>query len=105
MATNSFAAGAYASMQGITSGSVQKAASVAKPPSATSFGSMVLGAVGGVAASGQNAESQAMSALSGKSNVVDVVTAVAEAEASLETFVALQQKLIASYEEVMRLQV
>jgi flagellar hook-basal body complex protein FliE len=105
MATNSFAAGAYASMQGLGTGVVKKAAAVAKPAGTPSFGGMVSGAVEGLINSGRNAESQAMSALTGKSNVVDVVTAVAEAEASLETFVALQQRLIASYEEVMRLQV
>jgi flagellar hook-basal body complex protein FliE len=37
--------------------------------------------------------------------LVDVVTAVAESEAALETLVAVRDKVIAAYEEIMRMPV
>ena len=39
----------------------------------------------------------------GKADVVDVVTAVAESEAALETLVAVRDRVIAAYEEIMRM--
>ena len=37
--------------------------------------------------------------------MVDVVTAVAESELALETLVAVRDKVIAAYEEIMRMPV
>ncbi len=39
----------------------------------------------------------------GKANVVDVVTAVAETEVAVETLVAVRDRVIAAYEEIMRM--
>ena len=41
----------------------------------------------------------------GRSDVVDVVTAVAESEAAIETLVAVRDRVIAAYEEIMRMPV
>ena len=41
--------------------------------------------------------------LQGKANVVDVVTAVAETEVALETMVSVRDRVIAAYEEIMRM--
>jgi flagellar hook-basal body complex protein FliE len=48
---------------------------------------------------------QSVKAISGKADLVDVVTAVAESEAALETLVAVRDKVIAAYEEIMRMPV
>jgi flagellar hook-basal body complex protein FliE len=101
MPTNAIAAGAYAATQGLLSGAT-------KPPAAPSgtgldFSSLLQGAVNGVAQSGKAAEVQAMAAASGKADIVDVVTAVAESEAALETLVAVRDRVIAAYEEIMRM--
>ena len=40
---------------------------------------------------------------SGKANVVDVVTAVAETEVAVETMVAVRDRIISAYEEIMRM--
>ena len=40
---------------------------------------------------------------SGKGNVVDVVTAVAETEVAVETMVAVRDRIISAYEEIMRM--
>jgi flagellar hook-basal body complex protein FliE len=40
---------------------------------------------------------------SGKANVVDVVTAVAEAETAVSALVAVRDNVIQSYQEIMRM--
>ena len=48
-----------------------------------------------------DAQTQAMAA--GKANIVDVVTAVAETEVAVEALVAVRDKVIPAYEEIMRM--
>jgi flagellar hook-basal body complex protein FliE len=101
MATNAFAAGAYAATQGLSG-----LGAAARKPAATGgadFGSLLQGTIGSVAEAGRKADQQAFAAASGKADVVDVVTAVAESEAALETLVAVRDRVIAAYEEIMRM--
>jgi len=49
------------------------------------------------------AELKASGAIQGKGDLVDVVTAVQAAEVSLETVVAIRDKVIAAYQEIMRM--
>jgi flagellar hook-basal body complex protein FliE len=97
---NPIAAGAYSATQNL----LGKAAGAggAKAPGGD-FSSLIQGALSGAAQTGKNAESQALAAASGKADVVDVVTAVAESEAALETLVAVRDRVIAAYEEIMRM--
>ncbi len=44
-----------------------------------------------------------MSMAAGKANVVDVVTAVAETEVAVGTLVAVRDRVIQAYEEIMRM--
>lgn len=48
---------------------------------------------------------QKMAALTGthNGNIVDVVTAVAEAETTLQTVVAVRDKVISAYQEILRM--
>ena len=57
----------------------------------------------GLAESGCKAEAQALATAAGKADVVDVVTAVAESEAALETLVAVRDRVIAADQEIMRM--
>jgi flagellar hook-basal body complex protein FliE len=104
MATNAFAAGAYAATQGLGQnlgmGGLGKAVSGGERPD---FSAMVQSAVGSVAESGRAAESQSLAAAMGNADIVDVVTAVAESEAALETLVAVRDRMIQAYEEIMRM--
>jgi len=99
MPTNAIAAGAYAATQSLLN--------TAKPGGQAAaggdFSSLIQSAVSGVAQSGKAAETQAIAAASGKADIVDVVTAVAESEAALETLVAVRDRVIAAYEEIMRM--
>jgi flagellar hook-basal body complex protein FliE len=39
----------------------------------------------------------------GKSNMVDVVTAVAETETAVQTLVSVRDKVIAAYEDILKM--
>jgi flagellar hook-basal body complex protein FliE len=107
MATPSFAAGAYASIQGMGAGNLMR-----KPLAAGSgaegspdFSAMIGKALEATADAGRKADAQTASVATGRSDIVDVVTAVAESEAAIETLVAVRDRVIAAYEEIMRMPV
>lgn len=100
MASPSIAANAYASLAKLT----DPTGGVAKPAEGgASFGSMLKEQLGALTEAGQKSDAQAMSMVSGKANVVDVVTAVAETEVAVETLVSVRDKVIQAYEEIMRM--
>jgi flagellar hook-basal body complex protein FliE len=106
MASPLSAAGAYAAMQKMGVGNLVQTP-VSRPEAATgangSFGGMVQQFVGGTAETARKAEAQMVQATAGKGDLVDVVTAIAESEAALETLVAVRDRVIAAYEEIMRM--
>ncbi|CTQ59396.1 MAG: flagellar hook-basal body complex protein FliE [Roseibium album] len=71
--------------------------------SAVDFGQMVQEAVETVVDKGQQTDNMAIGMIEGKTGVVDVVTAVAETELALETMVAVRDRVISAYEEIMRM--
>ncbi len=68
-----------------------------------SFGGMVREAMGAVVEAGKKSDAQSHALASGKANVVDVVTAVAETEVAIDALVAVRDRVIQSYEEIMRM--
>jgi len=70
---------------------------------AVDFGKMVQEAVGTVVEKGREADNKAVGLVEGKADVVDVVTAIAETEVALETMVAVRDRVISAYEEIMRM--
>ena len=60
-------------------------------------------ATGSVVDAGRKADAQTMAMASGKSNVMDVVTAVAETDVAVSTLVSVRDRVIQSYEEIMRM--
>jgi flagellar hook-basal body complex protein FliE len=101
MPTNAFAAGAYAATQGLLKPAPQPSAG--KAAAGADFKALLDGGLSGVAEAGKGAEAQMVAAANGKADIVDVVTAVAESEAALETLVAVRDRVIAAYEEIMRM--
>jgi flagellar hook-basal body complex protein FliE len=67
------------------------------------FGNMLKDAMGQVTQAARASDTQAQALAAGKANVVDVVTAVAESETAVETLVAVRDRVIAAYEEIMRM--
>ena len=98
--SNAFAANAYKIAQGL--GRQATPVETSKMPD---FTGMVKEALGSVVNQGRAAETKQMAMASGKADVVDVVTAVAETEVALETMVSIRDRVITAYEEIMRMPV
>ena len=67
------------------------------------FGALVQSAIAQAGAATSAAESQALSVAAGRGDVVDVVTAIAAAEAQLETVMAVRDQVISAYQEILRM--
>jgi flagellar hook-basal body complex protein FliE len=68
-----------------------------------SFSSVLKDAIGGVLDVGRKADAQTVAMASGKANVMDVVTAVAETDVAVSTLVSVRDKVIAAYEDIMKM--
>ena len=68
-----------------------------------SFMDMVGNALESAASSGYKSESLATRAISGKADLTDVVTAVSEAETALNTVVAIRDRVITAYQDIIKM--
>ena len=69
----------------------------------SSFADLLKGAIENTTQSTKAAEAQMAAQVQGKAELIDVVTSVAAAEASLETVMAVRDQVIAAYQEIMRM--
>src|SRR3712207_9551007 len=67
------------------------------------FADLVKNAIENTTHSTKAAEAQMAAQVQGKAELIDVVTSVAAAEASLETVMAVRDQVIAAYQEIMRM--
>src|SRR5262245_39888840 len=95
------AANAYASLAKISSVATGGAAGAAG--AGQSFGTMLKDAMGAVMEAGHKSDAQTTAMASGKANIVDVVTAVSESETAVSALVSVRDRVIQSYEEIMRM--
>jgi len=93
------AAKAYAAAQGKTTSPLGGAAGA----DGTSFQALLQNAIGDMTAASKAAETTMAAHSAGRAELVDVVTAVASAEASLETVMAVRDQVIQAYQEIMRM--
>src|SRR5215475_11008263 len=100
MPTASTAANAYAALARMTNAAGGPGKS---PGDDGSFGAMLKNALGSVMEAGRASDNQVRAAASGSANMVDVVSAVAETEVAVEALVSVRDKVIAAYEEIMRM--
>jgi len=70
---------------------------------APGFEDMLAGFMGQAADATRAAEGQMAAHAAGQADLVNVVTAIASAEASLETVVAVRDQVISAYQEIMRM--
>jgi len=98
---NPAAISAYAQAAKMAVGSAETAAATIAPGG--SFGQLLQNVINDAVTSGQAAETKAASAVQGKGDLVDVVTAVNAAEMTLETVVAIRDRVIAAYQDIMRM--
>src|SRR5512138_1397342 len=101
MASPTVAANAYAALSRMMeSGGAEKGSQSTGGPS---FGALLKDAVGSVLDSGKKSDAQAMAMTSGKAIVLDVVTAGAETDVAVSTLVSVRDRVIQSYEDIMKI--
>lgn len=69
------------------------------------FGDMVSSMVGSTAQNLGKAEKASLRQISGKGDLIDVVTAMGAAENALDTMIAVRDKVVSAYGEIMRMQI
>jgi len=101
MVTPLAAAKAYAATQGGMPGvgDLGKAAS----GGGQDFGDLLKSVMTDAVQASKHAETQIASQVAGKAELIDVVTAISSAEASLETVMAVRDQVISAYQEIMRM--
>jgi len=103
MTTPTVAANAYATLARLHDPTAAMKGATETPGAGGGFGDMLKNAIGALnqAAKASDTQTQAMAA--GKANIVDVVTAVAETEVAIDALVSVRDRVIQSYEEIMRM--
>src|SRR3954447_23955774 len=101
MASPTVAANAYASLGRMleSAGGAGKASEAAGP----SFGAVLKDAIGRGMDAGRKSDTQTLAMASGKANVMDVVTAVAETDVAVSTLVSVRDRVIQAYEDIMKM--
>ena len=79
------------------------AGTIAGPDPSGGFGGALARALDGVVQTGKAAEQQSMQAIAGTGNLTDVVSAVAKAELALQTTVAIRDRVVQAYQDIMRM--
>jgi flagellar hook-basal body complex protein FliE len=101
MPTPSIAAGAYANVARLTDPAVGAAKAAGDGAGGPSFGDMLKGVLNSVAESGHKTDAQTQAMLTGKADMIDVVTAVSETEVAVQSLVAVRDKVIEAYQNIM----
>lgn len=76
-----------------------------KAEAADGFADRVKAALGDAVGASERGERAAFAAVGGNADLTEVVTAVAEAEVTLQTVVAIRDKVVAAYQEISRMPV
>ena len=67
------------------------------------FGKLLTDQLQGVMDAGKKSDQLSLDMVNGKANVVDVVTAISQTELAMESMVAVRDKVISAYQEIMRM--
>ena len=100
ISSNVTGAAAYAAIQ--TQFSADGAVPATNEPS---FGSMLQGAMTSLTGLGHAADVTSAQAMSGNGSLTDVVMAVSKAEMALQASIAVRDKVISAYQDIMRMSV
>jgi flagellar hook-basal body complex protein FliE len=68
-----------------------------------SFSALLKDALGSVAEVGHKSDAQTVAMAQGKANVMDVVTAVAETDVAVSSLVSVRDRVIAAYQDIMKM--
>jgi flagellar hook-basal body complex protein FliE len=84
-------------------GGAAETAAAAEATGGGGFGAALQRAVEGAVEAGHAADASGVRALSGQGGVSDVVLAVSRAELALQTAVAVRDRVVSAYQDVMRM--
>ena len=97
------AAAAYQSIASMGANAGAASATGTSASGAGSFGSFLTDAMKDAVSTMKKGEAAATANLSGKADIVDVVNAVNQAEITLDTVVAVRDKVVAAYQSIMNM--
>jgi flagellar hook-basal body complex protein FliE len=98
------AVNAYQRASGAVESAIAGGKAVAKPrDDGDSFSAMVTNSLQEAVKLGRNAEELSLRQIAGEADLKDVVTAVANAEHTLESVVAVRDKVLSAYQEILRM--
>jgi flagellar hook-basal body complex protein FliE len=103
MPTPVAAANAYAALARLTGPGAGLSKVLGDPTAGPSFEALVKEALAGVVEAGRKSDAQAQAAASGKANMVDLVTAVAESETAIATLVSVRDRVIQAYQTILQM--
>jgi flagellar hook-basal body complex protein FliE len=69
------------------------------------FGSLLTKSLGSAIGSGEQAEAQATAAINGGGDLTQVVTAVSRAELALQTTVAVRDRVLQAYQDIIKMSI
>lgn len=95
------AANAYAAVQAQATKSITSQGASAGAEGG--FGQILQQVMGDAVQSSRKAEGAMTAQMQGKAELIDVVTAISSAEASLETVMAVRDQVIQAYQEILRM--
>jgi flagellar hook-basal body complex protein FliE len=97
------AANAYASLARMGEQTASLGQAAATDNTGPSFSGILKDVISAVSSVAQKSDMQTQAAAAGKANMVDVVTAVAETETAMQTMVSVRDKVIAAYEDILKM--
>jgi flagellar hook-basal body complex protein FliE len=100
MASPTIAANAYASLARVLE---NNGAGKGGEAGGQSFAALRKDSIGSVMETGRKSDAQTVAMAGGKANVMDVVTAVAETDVAVSTLVSVRDRVIQSYEDIMKM--
>jgi flagellar hook-basal body complex protein FliE len=103
MPTPVAAATAYAQLARLGDPGAALSKALGDAPAGPSFDALVKEALGSVVEAGRKSDAQAQAAASGKANMVDLVTAVAESETAIATLVSVRDRVIQAYQAILQM--
>jgi flagellar hook-basal body complex protein FliE len=102
MALPAVAANAYAALSRLGDQAATLSGDPKSPKDGLS-GSVLKDVMSAVSTAGRKSDAQAQAVAAGKANMVDVVTAVAESETAVQALVSVRDRVIAAYEDILKM--
>jgi flagellar hook-basal body complex protein FliE len=103
MPTPAIAANAYAALSRLGDQATNLGRDGTTPDGGPNFGAVLKDVIATVTEIGRKSDTQAQALVTGKANMIDLVTAVAESETAVQAMVSVRDKVIAAYEEILKM--